>query len=179
MRAISFERKSDLMRRIVTATMALCASAGSATAQSAARLSPAVKQFVSVDAPVVALTHVRVIDGSGGPIKEDQTVVIANGKIQSVGAANAAKPPAGARVMDLAGHTVIPGMVGLHDHMLYTTRNRIVQISATAQAYAANLIVIGKQGRSRLAEYFVGGTTRHTIARAHCDVAVVPGARES
>ena len=120
------------MRRIVTATIALCAMAGSALAQSAAKLSPAVKQFVSVDAPVVALTHVRVIDGSGGPIKEDQTVVIANGKIQSVGAANAAKPPAGARIMDLKGHTVIPGMVGLHDHMLYTTRNRIVQISATA-----------------------------------------------
>lgn len=54
-----------------------------------------------------------------------------------------------------------------------------VQISATAQAYAADLIVIGKHGRSRLAEYFLGGATRVTLVRAHCDVAVVPEARAS
>lgn len=54
-----------------------------------------------------------------------------------------------------------------------------VQISATAQSYAADLIVIGKHGRSRLAEYFLGGTTRITLARSHCDVAVVPEARAS
>jgi nucleotide-binding universal stress UspA family protein len=54
-----------------------------------------------------------------------------------------------------------------------------VQISATAEAYAADLIVIGKHGRSRLAEYFLGGATRLTLARAHCDVAVVPEARAS
>lgn len=48
------------------------------------------------------------------------------------------------------------------------------QISAAAEAYAADVIVIGKHGRSRLAEYFLGGATRLTVARAHCDVAVVP-----
>jgi nucleotide-binding universal stress UspA family protein len=54
-----------------------------------------------------------------------------------------------------------------------------VQISATAASYAAGLIVIGKHGRSRLAEYFLGGATRVTLARAACDVAVVPEARAS
>lgn len=54
-----------------------------------------------------------------------------------------------------------------------------VQISATAESYAADLIVIGKHGRSRLAEYFLGGATRVTLARAPCDVAVVPEARAS
>jgi len=54
-----------------------------------------------------------------------------------------------------------------------------VEISATAEAYAADLIVIGKHGRSLLAEYFLGGATRLTLARAHCDVAVVPEARAS
>jgi nucleotide-binding universal stress UspA family protein len=54
-----------------------------------------------------------------------------------------------------------------------------VQISATAQAYAADLIVIGKHGRSRLAEYFLGGATRVTLARAQCDVAVVPEVQAS
>src|SRR5690349_21081702 len=32
------------------------------------------RQFVSVDAPVVALTHVRLVDGTGTPAKDDQTV---------------------------------------------------------------------------------------------------------
>lgn len=54
-----------------------------------------------------------------------------------------------------------------------------VQISATADAYAADLIVMGKHGRSHLAEYFLGGATRLTLARAQCDVAVVPEARTS
>ena len=80
-------------------------------------LSPEVKGFVAVDAPVLALTHVRIIDGTGGPVREDQTLVIANGKIQALG--GAASAPAGAKVMDLTGYTVIPGLVGMHDHLFY------------------------------------------------------------
>jgi imidazolonepropionase-like amidohydrolase len=105
---------------------------GSLLAQTPPTLAPAVRQFVSIDAPVVALTHVRLIDGTGGPVREDQTVVLANGRIQSVGNAAGATIPTGAQVLDLTGHTVIPGLVGLHDHMLYTTRNRMVQISSSA-----------------------------------------------
>jgi hypothetical protein len=44
-----------------------------------------VADFVSVDTPVFVLEHVRVIDGTGTPAKEDQAVVIANGKIQFIG----------------------------------------------------------------------------------------------
>src|SRR6266852_7709331 len=82
-------------------------------------LSPAVRTFVSVDAPVVALTHVRVIDGTGAPPLEDQTVVLADGKIRSVARASGAQIPSGAKVLDLAGHTVIPGLFGMHDHLFY------------------------------------------------------------
>ncbi len=101
-------------------------------AQAVSSLSPTVREFVSVDAPVVALTHVRVIDGTGAPPSDDQTVVIAGGRIQAVGSAATTQIPAGAEVLELRGHTVIPGMIGLHDHTLYTTRNRIVQISFSA-----------------------------------------------
>ncbi|MSR06229.1 MAG: amidohydrolase [Gemmatimonadetes bacterium] len=94
------------------------AFASTANAQ-APQLSDTVRNYVTVDAPVIALTHVRLIDGTGSPPAEDQTVVIANGRIQSVGAGVAV--PADARVMDLTGHTVIPGIVGLHDHTFYTT----------------------------------------------------------
>jgi len=81
---------------------------------------PDVVEFVSVDAPVVVLNHVRVIDGTGASAKEDQAVVVTNGKIQSIGPAASAQIPQGAQVMDRSGYTVIPGIVGMHDHLYYT-----------------------------------------------------------
>ena len=80
---------------------------------------PGLKPFIAVDAPVIALEHVRVIDGTGAPPREDQTIVIENGRILSVGPADQAKAPSGAHRMDLADHTVIPGIVGMHDHLYY------------------------------------------------------------
>src|SRR6266576_551834 len=53
-------------------------------------LSAAVKQYVAVDTPVVALTHVRVIDGTGAAPKEDQTLIIRDGNIVLLGAARSA-----------------------------------------------------------------------------------------
>src|SRR5213080_3990788 len=91
----------------------------------AQNLSPEVKQFVKVDAPIVVLEHVRVIDGTGGAAKDDQTVVLANGKIQSVGGAAGASVPKDAHVLDLHGYSVIPGLVGMHDHMFYPMGNGV------------------------------------------------------
>jgi imidazolonepropionase-like amidohydrolase len=77
------------------------------------------QQFVRVEAPTVALTHVRVIDGTGAAALEDQTIVISGGRVASVGPSAAAVVPAGARVLDLAGHTVLPGLVGMHNHLFF------------------------------------------------------------
>jgi len=84
-------------------------------------LSTAVKQYVAVDTPVVALTHVRVIDGTGAAAKEDQTLVIRDGNIVTLGAARSTKVPDGAQVMDLTGKSVIPGLVMMHEHLYYPT----------------------------------------------------------
>jgi imidazolonepropionase-like amidohydrolase len=78
-----------------------------------------VRQFLAFDAPVVALTHVRVIDGSGQPGRDDQTIVIDGDRIAAVGAAGAVAIPAGAKVLELRGRTVLPGLVGMHDHLFY------------------------------------------------------------
>src|SRR6202034_4343309 len=88
-------------------------------------LSPQVRGFVKVDAPVVALTHVRVIDGTGAAAREDQTIILSQGKIQSVSDAVAASVPKDAQVLDLHGYSVIPGLVGMHDHMFYPMGNGI------------------------------------------------------
>ena len=78
-----------------------------------------VADFVSVDTPVFVLDHVRVIDGTGTQAKEDQAIVIANGKIRFIGPDESAEIPPAAKRMDLSGYTVIPGLVGMHDHLYY------------------------------------------------------------
>lgn len=88
-------------------------------------LSPAVHQFVSLDAPTTALTHVRVVDGTAAPARDDQTIVIDQGKIAWVGDSSSARIPKDARVVDLSGRTVIPGLVGMHDHLFYPMGNGV------------------------------------------------------
>jgi hypothetical protein len=51
------------------------------------RFAPGIQPFLAIDAPVIALQHVRVIDGTGAPPSEDQTIVIDQGKIGAVGTA--------------------------------------------------------------------------------------------
>jgi imidazolonepropionase-like amidohydrolase len=88
-------------------------------AAQAQTLSPQVREFVKVDSPHVALTHVRVIDGTGAPAQEDQTVLLAGGKIEAVSTATSAKIPADAKVLELRDYSVIPGLVCVHEHMFY------------------------------------------------------------
>src|SRR6266700_4177282 len=88
-------------------------------------LSPEVREFVKVNAPVIVLEHVRVIDGTGAPVREDQTVVLAKGRIESIANAASANVPKDAQVLDLHGYTLIPGLVGMHDHMFYPMGNGV------------------------------------------------------
>jgi imidazolonepropionase-like amidohydrolase len=71
------------------------------------------------NAPVIAITHVTLIDGTGAPARTDQSVVIREGKIEAVGANEKVTLPAGAKVIDGTGHTLIPGLVGMHEHLFY------------------------------------------------------------
>ncbi len=103
------------MRTFVAAACCLAVSSVAWAQKPSAQVQP----FVKVDTPLVALTHVRVIDGTGGPARDDQTLVLANGKIQSVSAAASAEIPKEAQAIDLHGYSVIPGLVGMHDHLFY------------------------------------------------------------
>src|SRR5579863_10039397 len=104
------------MRKLIVVIVSILVCSGALVSQA---LSPQVKPFVKVDSAVVALTHVRVIDGTGAPAREDQTIIFSHGKIESVSDASAANVPKDAQVFDLHGYTVMPGLVGMHDHMVY------------------------------------------------------------
>jgi imidazolonepropionase-like amidohydrolase len=96
--------------------------------QANTKISPTVRPFVREDAPVLALAHVRLIDGTGAAPHTDQTLIIVDGKVAAIGAADATKPPANAKVLDLTGRTIIPGLVGMHDHMYYPSPGRALPL---------------------------------------------------
>jgi imidazolonepropionase-like amidohydrolase len=75
--------------------------------------------FVRVPPGTIALTHVRVIDGSGAPSRDDQTVILDGPRIREVGDASAVSTTGIPRILDLHGHTVLPGLVGMHEHLFY------------------------------------------------------------
>jgi enamidase len=78
-----------------------------------------VEPFVSVDAPVIALVGAHLVDGTGAPGVSDQTVLVRDGRIEAVGPSGEVEIPEGAEVLDLAGKSVVPGFVMLHEHMFY------------------------------------------------------------
>ncbi len=114
-------------------------------------LAEEVRKYVAVDTAVVALTHVMLLDGTGAAPAADQTVVIRAGRIAEVGPAARVTVPAGAQTMDLSGHTVIPGLVGMHDHLFYTAAGgRAVQMSYTGpRLYLASGVTTIRTAGSR------------------------------
>jgi imidazolonepropionase-like amidohydrolase len=93
--------------------------------------------FLAVDTPLVALTHVTLIDGTGAAARADQTIVLRDGRIQSVGASGVVAIPAPAKVIDLTGYTVIPGLVGLHEHTYFGGISHAAPMMHSALLYLA------------------------------------------
>src|SRR6266576_3383741 len=102
------------------------------TAQRPDSFTAQVREYITVDTSLVALTHVLLVDGTGAAPKADQTIVLRAGRIVSVGPSAAALIPDGAKSMDMSGSSVIPGLIGMHDHLFYTAAGgRAVQMSYT------------------------------------------------
>ena len=106
--------------RFAAATLSLSFAFVIALRAQSPQLSADVLKYVKVNTPQVLLTHVRLIDGTGAAPLEDQSILIENGKIVSITKETTAAPSA--TVIDLHGHTVIPGLVGMHDHLYYIAR---------------------------------------------------------
>lgn len=89
-------------------------------AQRAQFLADDLKQFVTTDAPVIAIRNVRVIDGTGGEALDGQTILIRDGRLEHVGLD--VSIPRRAEVIDGTGFTALPGLVMMHEHLFYRTR---------------------------------------------------------
>src|SRR5215471_17999132 len=100
------------------------------------RFTPGTKPFVSVDAPAFVLEHVRVIDGTGAPPREDQTLFIEHGKVVSTA-------PAGAQRINLTGSTVVPGLVGMHEHLFYPSGGGIPMYNEHAFSFPRMYLAAG------------------------------------
>src|SRR5271165_523447 len=107
------------MRNRFIAAIGLCVASSLAASSVSAQQPSQAPNFVREDSAVIALAHVEVIDGTGAAPLADQTVVIDHGKISAVGATAAVQVPSGAKVIDATGKTVIPGLVGMHEHIFY------------------------------------------------------------
>lgn len=66
---------------------------------------------------VAVLRGARVVTMKGNEVIEDADVVIRNHRIEAVGARGQVTVPSGARVIDVAGKTIVPGFVDTHSHM--------------------------------------------------------------
>jgi len=114
----------------------------------------AVKEFGRVCAPRVILTHVRIVDGTGASAVDDQNVVIEGGKITAIQKGADVPAAKGTAVLDLHGHTVMPGIVGMHNHLFY-----IVRPNLDSRRHFDNPVVVPQMTFSAPRLYLANGVT--------------------
>jgi imidazolonepropionase-like amidohydrolase len=110
------------MRIILFVFAAALVVARLAEAQTADTLGPEVQKYVRVSTPRVVLEHVEVIDGTGAAPIADRNIYIEAGKITAITTGADERQSDGLTVLDLRGHAVVPGIVGMHDHVFYLSR---------------------------------------------------------
>jgi imidazolonepropionase-like amidohydrolase len=142
-----------MTHRITVLLLAVLSFPLAAQAQSP-ELSKTVQEFVRVQAPRIVLTHVRVIEGSGKPAVEDQNVVIESGKIAAIQAGTDVPATDGTTVLNLRGYSLIPGLVGMHDHLFYIARPNLNSDRKYEQP-----VVIPQMTFSAPRLYLAGGVT--------------------
>jgi imidazolonepropionase-like amidohydrolase len=139
--------------RLVWPALALLGLSVNAQAQSP-ELSRTVQDFVRVRGPKIVLTHVRIIDGTGAPAVEDRNIVIEGGKIAAVQKSSDTTATSGATELDLRGYTVIPGIVGMHNHLFYIARPNL-----DSRRHYDNPVVVPQMTFSAPRLYLAGGVT--------------------
>jgi imidazolonepropionase-like amidohydrolase len=128
--------------------------AAAVAASSAPEFSDQVKPYVRHATKRIVLTHVRIIDGTGAAAVDDRNVTIEDGKIGAIGPGAGAAATPETTVLDMSGHTVLPGLVGMHEHMYYIARPNL-----DAAGHSEDPLVVPQMSFSAPRLYLAAGVT--------------------
>jgi imidazolonepropionase-like amidohydrolase len=137
-------------------------------------------QIIAQSSRTVVIHAGHVLDVKTGKLLADQTLVIEDGKIVSMGAAADAKPPTNAVRIDLSNATVLPGLIDAHTHL---TMNPNFGYERLGISIPRETLIGAKNARLTLQAGFT--TVRNVGASGYSDVALrdainagdVPGPR--
>jgi imidazolonepropionase-like amidohydrolase len=121
--------------KVMGVALTMVAAAVVTMAQGGGGGGPALARFLAPPEQVVAIRAGRLFDSKAGTMSNNQVILIKGDRITDVGAGLAV--PQGARVIDLSGGTVLPGMMDTHVHLFGangTSTERVVQAMVRAQA---------------------------------------------
>ena len=145
--------KLHLLAAVAALSLARSAVAAPVLAPPPAALGEEVQPFVQVPAGRLAITHLRIIDGTGAAPIENATLLIDGAKIGQV-LRDGSPAPAGYRVIDGTGQTALPGIVGMHDHMFYIARPNL-----DAEGHGDDPLVVPQMTFSAPRLYLASGVT--------------------
>ena len=107
---------------IAVVLVALTATTDGQSPDATAKFSPKDRAFVAYAQPLLAIAHAQIVDGTGAPPKTDMTMVVRDGRIETLGPSSQVKVPIGATTIDAKGKTLLPGLVMVHEHMFYPSQ---------------------------------------------------------
>lgn len=110
------------MRALLLLCLAVSAVVEIGAAQRPDSLGPLVRPYLRVTTSHVILEHVQVIDGTGAAPIPDRNITIERGTITAISAGADLLQRDGITILDLRGYAVIPGIVGMHDHLFAMAR---------------------------------------------------------
>jgi imidazolonepropionase-like amidohydrolase len=90
-----------------------------------------------------ALTNCRLIDGRSTTPWTNATVLIEGKRIASVDTGNGIIVPPDARVLDMAGQTVLPGLIDLHLHLTFYHYRRDVLVGGSTTYTEPRVALVG------------------------------------
>ena len=76
-----------------------------------------IEPIVEITPGLQAFIGARLIDGTGGPVIEDSVIVVRNGRIEAAGSRDGVEVPPDAEQVDVAGRTILPGLINAHGHI--------------------------------------------------------------
>lgn len=115
---------------------------------------------------VTAIRAGRLIDGTGQPARENQVIIVRGDRIEAVGDAATVAIPDRSRVVDLSGHTVMPGIVDAHAHLSIRPDIRTLrgQLEGMEQHDAMQMARIVRNIRVQLMS---GVTSAYVVGEVH------------